>query len=199
LWSIWLLCVLVSFYLGLYCVGSLCFLDLSVCFPMLGKISAISSSSVSSGSLSLSLLLLGGPYNANVGTFNIVPAAAKSIQSYLTVCDPTDGSPPGSPVPGILQVRTLEWVAISFSNAWKWKVKGSRSVVSDSSRPHGLQPTRHSVHGIFQARVLEWGAIACPLFFSFFLSSVPQQWFPPIYLPVHLFFLLPRFPAIDSF
>ena len=41
----------------------------------------------------------------------------------LTLCDPIDGSPPGSPVPGILQARTLEWVSISFSNAWKWKVK----------------------------------------------------------------------------
>ena len=50
-------------------------------------------------------------------------AAAKSLQSYLTLCDPIDGSPPGSPVPGILQARTLEWVAISFSNTWKWKVK----------------------------------------------------------------------------
>ena len=50
-------------------------------------------------------------------------AAAKSLQSCLTLCDPIDGSPPGSPVPGILQTRTLEWVAISFSNAWKWKVK----------------------------------------------------------------------------
>ena len=50
-------------------------------------------------------------------------AAAKSLQSCPTLCDPTDGSPPGSPVPGILQVRTLEWVVISFSNAWKWKVK----------------------------------------------------------------------------
>jgi len=47
-------------------------------------------------------------------------AAAKSLQSCLTLCDPIDGSPPGSPVPGILQARTLEWVAISFSNAWKW-------------------------------------------------------------------------------
>ena len=46
-----------------------------------------------------------------------------SLQSCLTLCDPIDGSPPGSPVPGILQARTLEWVAISFSNAWKWKVK----------------------------------------------------------------------------
>ena len=49
--------------------------------------------------------------------------AAKSLQLCLTLCYPIDGSPPGSPVPGILQARTLEWVAISFSNAWKWKVK----------------------------------------------------------------------------
>ena len=51
-------------------------------------------------------------------------AAAKSLQSHLTLCNPIDGSPPGSPIPGILQARTLEWVAISFSSAWKWKVKG---------------------------------------------------------------------------
>ena len=50
-------------------------------------------------------------------------AAAKSLQSCPTLCDPIDGSPPGTPIPGILQARTLEWVAISFSNAWKWKVK----------------------------------------------------------------------------
>ena len=50
-------------------------------------------------------------------------AAAKLLQSCLTLHDPIDGSPRGSPVPGILQARTLEWVAISFSNAWKWKVK----------------------------------------------------------------------------
>ena len=50
-------------------------------------------------------------------------AAAKSHQSCLTLCDPIDGSPTGSPVPGILQAGTLEWVAISFSSAWKWKVK----------------------------------------------------------------------------
>ena len=49
--------------------------------------------------------------------------AAKSLQSCLTLGDPIDGSPPGSPVPGILQARTLEWVAISFSNARKWQVK----------------------------------------------------------------------------
>ena len=50
-------------------------------------------------------------------------AAAESLQLCPTLCDTIDGSPPGSPVPGILQARTLEWVAISFSNAWKWKVK----------------------------------------------------------------------------
>ena len=49
--------------------------------------------------------------------------AAKSLQSCPTLCDPIDSSPPGSPIPGILQARTLEWVAISFSNAWKWKFK----------------------------------------------------------------------------
>ena len=68
------------------------------------------------------------------------PAAAKLLQLCLTLWDPTDGSPPGSPIPRILQARTLEWVAIALSNAWKWK--RSRSVVCDSQRPHGLQPTR---------------------------------------------------------
>ena len=53
----------------------------------------------------------------------ITAAAPKLLQSCPTLCDPRDGSPPGSPVTGILQARALEWVAISFSNAWKWKVK----------------------------------------------------------------------------
>ena len=61
-------------------------------------------------------------------------AAAKSLQSCPTLCDPIDGSPPGSAVPEILHARTLEWVAISFSNAWKW----SHSVMSNSWQPHGL-------------------------------------------------------------
>ena len=55
--------------------------------------------------------------------FQIAATTAKSLQSCPTLCDRIDGSPPGSPVPGILQQRTLVWVAISFSNAWKWKVK----------------------------------------------------------------------------
>ena len=75
-------------------------------------------------------------------SFRYVAAAAKSLQSCPTLCDPIDGSPPGSTIPGILQARTLEWVAISFSNAWKRKVKVKSLSVSDSSRPHGLQPTR---------------------------------------------------------
>ena len=54
---------------------------------------------------------------------NVFCCCCKSLQSCPTLCDPVDGSPPGSFFPGILQARTLEWVAISFSNAWKWKVK----------------------------------------------------------------------------
>ena len=54
---------------------------------------------------------------------SFIECAAKSLQSCPTLCNPIDGSPPGSPVPGILQARTLKWVAISFSNAWKWKMK----------------------------------------------------------------------------
>ena len=61
-------------------------------------------------------------YTLPVGS-SITVAAAESLQSCPTLWDSRDGSPPGSPVPGILQARTLEWVAISFSNAWKWKVK----------------------------------------------------------------------------
>ena len=57
------------------------------------------------------------------GVVQGAPSAAKSLQSCPTLCDPIDGSPPGSPIPGILQARTLEWVPIAFSNAWKWKVK----------------------------------------------------------------------------
>ena len=90
-------------------------------------------------------------------------AAAKSLQSCLTLCDPIDGRPPGSPVPGILQVRTLEWVAISFSKALKWKVKSESEVAQlcpTLSDPMDCSPPGSSVHGIFQARVLQWGAIA---------------------------------------
>ena len=87
-------------------------------------------------------------------------AAAKLLQLCPTLRDPIDGSPPGTPVPEILQARTLEWVAISFSSAWKWKAKGkllSRVWLSD---PTDYSLPGSSIPGIFQAKVLEWGAIA---------------------------------------
>ena len=89
-------------------------------------------------------------------------AAAKSLQSCPTLCDPIDSSPPGSPVPGILQARTLEWVAISSpmheSEKWKWSQKLSRVWLPRD--PMDCSPLGSFVHGIFQTRVLEWGAIA---------------------------------------
>ena len=96
-------------------------------------------------------------------------AAAKSLQSCPTLCDPREGNPPGSPVPGILQARTLEWVAISFPNV---KVKSlSRVRLSD---PTDCSLPGSSVHGIFQARVLEWGAIV----FSNMLSRLVITFLP---------------------
>ena len=76
-----------------------------------------------------------GFYNTYQAFKKVLAAAAESLQLCPTLCDPKDGSPPGSPVPGILQAGTLEWVAISFSNAWKKKWKWSRSVVPDSAVP----------------------------------------------------------------
>ena len=83
-------------------------------------------------------------------------AAAKSLQSYSTLCDPIDGSPLGFPVPGILQARTLEWVAFP-SPMHESEVPQSCPTLSDSM---DCSPPGSSVHGIFQARVLEWVAIA---------------------------------------
>ena len=91
-------------------------------------------------------------------------AAAKSRQSCPTLCDPIDGSLPGSAVPGILQARTLEWVAISFSSAWKWKVKVKSLSHVRLSDPMDWSLAGSSIHGIFQARVLEWAAIAFSAF-----------------------------------
>ena len=79
----------------------------------------------------------------------------------LTLCDPIDGSPPGSPIPGILQARTLEGVAISFSNTWKWKVKAKPlSCVRLAETPWTAAYQAPPSMGFFQARVLEWVAIA---------------------------------------
>ena len=94
------------FHLGL--ISSLAFVDWYFS-SNLRKITAIISSNIT--------------YLLYYPSFHPAAAAAKSLQSCPTLCDPIDGSPPGFPIPGILQARTLEWVAISFSNAWKWKVK----------------------------------------------------------------------------
>ena len=90
----------------------------------------------------------------------LASAAAKSLQSCPTLCDPIDRSPPGSSIPGILQARTLEWVAISFSNALKWTEREVAQSCPTLSDPMDCSLPGSSVHWIFQARVLEWGAIA---------------------------------------
>ena len=87
----------------------------------------------------------------------------KLLQSCPTLCDPIDSSPPGSSVPGILQARALEWVAVSFSNAWKWKVKSESKVAQSCPTLRDLMDCSlpgSSRHGIFRARVLEWVVIA---------------------------------------
>ena len=108
-----------------------------------------------------------------------VVVVVKSLQSCPTLCDPIDGRPPGSPVPGILQARTLEWVAISFSNAWKWKVK-----VKSLSRvwffetpwtaayqaPPSMGFSRQEYWSGALLRELNWLAP------SFFLASLVVQW-----------------------
>ena len=98
-------------------------------------------------------------------------ATAKSLQSCLTLCDPIDDSPPGSPVPGILQARTLEWVAISFSNAWTWKVK-----VKSLSRVRLLVLSKYlrRVLSRFQSFLSGFGLFSAP---SCTLCSSPKSQF----------------------
>ena len=87
-------------------------------------------------------------------------AAAKSLQSCPTLCNPIDGSPPGSPIPGILQARTLEWGHFLLQ---RMKVKSESEVAQlclTLSDPMDCSLPGSSIHGIFQPRVLEWGAIA---------------------------------------
>ena len=101
------------------------------------------------------------PYMVNQVPAAAAAAAAKSLQSCTTLCDPIDRSPPGSPFPGILQARTQEWVAISFSNAWKWKVKGTLlSRVRPSATPwaaaHQAPPSMES------SRQEYWSGVPLP-------------------------------------
>ena len=88
-------------------------------------------------------------------------AAAKLLQSCPTLCNPTDGSPPSSPVPGILQARTLELGCHFLLQCMKVKSESEVAQSCPTLRdPMGCSLSGFSVHGIFQARVLEWGAIA---------------------------------------
>ena len=103
-------------------------------------------------------------------------AAAKLLQSWLTLCDPTDGSPPGSPVPEILQARTLEWVAISFSNVWKWKVKvKSLSRVRPSATP--WTATYQASLSMGFSRQEYWSGVPLPSPYMSLLGPFFQQHF----------------------
>ena len=102
-------------------------------------------------------------------------AAAKSLQSCPTLCDPMDGSPPGSPIPGILQARIL--VAISFSNTWK--VKSESEVAQSCPTLSDLMDCSllgSSFHGSFQARVLEWVATASSILAIYVYAFMSSSW-----------------------
>ena len=94
--------------------------------------------------------------------FFVTVAAAKSLQSCQTLCDPIDGSPPGSLIPGILQARTLEWVAISFSKIIAAAAAAAKSLQSCPTLcdPKDGSPPDFPAPGILQARTLEWVAIS---------------------------------------
>ena len=114
--------------------------------------------------------------------------AAKLLQSCLTLCDPIDGSPPGSPIPGILLARTLEWVAISLSNAWKWKGK-----VKSLSRAQLLETTWTAAHqappSIGFSKQEYWRGVPLPsweeisslfhsVVFLYFFALIAEEGFP---------------------
>ena len=109
---------------------------------------------------------------------------AKLLQSYLTLWDPIDSSPSGSPIPGILQARTLEWVAISFPNTWKWKMKVKslcrvRLLATPWIAAHQAPPSM----GFSRPRVLEWAAIAFSdslshsIVFLYFFALIAEEGF----------------------
>ena len=111
-------------------------------------------------------------------------AAAESLQLCPTLCDPIDGSPPGSPIPGILQARTLEWVAISFSKAWKWKVKvKSLGHVRLVAIPWTAAYQAPLSMGFSRQRVLEWGAIASSVGVLQFYLILTLTWLKLIQIP----------------
>ena len=117
-------------------------------------------------------------------------AAAKSLQSCLTMCYPIDGSSPGSPVPGILQARTLEWVAISFSNAGEWKVK-----VKSLSRVWMVKPTQKQYPhftkfktSVKEAKLSMWAFKHFP-----FIHSINVHWGLTLSQALHRALSVPRY------
>jgi len=117
-------------------------------------------------------------------------AAAKSLQSCPTLCHPIDGSPPCSAVPGILQARTLEWVAISFSNAWKWKVKVKSLSRVRLLATHGLQATRLLRPWDFPGRSTGWHSLGPSILLQMALFQ-SFQWLSNIHCiyMCHIFFI----------
>ena len=122
-------------------------------------------------------------------------AAAKSLRLCLTLCDPIDGSPPSSPVPGILQARTLEWVAISFSYAWKWKVKAKalsrvRLLVSLWTAAHQAPPSmgfsrQEYWSGVpLPAPASVWDECNCAVVWAFFGIAFLWNWYESWPFPV---------------
>ena len=144
-------------------------------------------------------------------------AAAKSLQLCRSLCDPTDGSPPGSPIPGVLQARTLEWGAISFSNAGKWKVKvkvtQSCPTLSD---PIDCSLPGSSVHGIFPGKstgvgchcllrkkclvTLRWDHLKCGVYTGPFILCIspPLLWQLFCILPCQGIWRCPSWPALPD-
>ena len=114
------------------------------------------------------------PMTNNISYAITAAAAAKSLQSCPTLCNPIDGSPPGSPTPGILQARILEWVAISFSSAWKWKMKAKplscvRLAVTPWTAAYQAPPSMGF------SRQEYWSGVPLPSLNSFLLASYSLQ------------------------
>ena len=114
----------------------------------------------------------------------VAAAAAMSFQSCLTLCNPIDGRPPGSPIPGILQAGTLDWVAISFSHAWKWKAKVKslshiRPLVTPWTATHQAPPSM----GFSRQEYWKWGAIAFSEVWAKRLQMKEQEWGGQVFWP----------------
>ena len=119
--------------------------------------------------------------------FSPYAAAAKSLQSCPTLCNPIDGSPPGSPVPGILQARTLEWVSISFSNAWKWKVKVKLLSCPTLATPWTAAYQAPPSMGF--SRQKYWSGVPLPSIFLHWIHT-------PFRVKTNLRFILSQFPFL---